>query len=154
MASNPTERHVELGYDVAKMTFNATDGAFTEELWDFVLYSLLEQVPKIQEAFYQSHVSGNQSTKDSIRRKFYLETCIMLKKHVDKTLYEMDELIQKIDQYNMDEHELLPMIRRNNLFVSQIFSKAKRNIDLMIQQELMARKAQEKEQEMRKKAEL
>ncbi len=154
MASNPTERHVELGYDVAKMTFNATDGSFTEELWDFVLYSLLEQVPEIQEAFYQSHISGNQSTKDSIRRKFYLETCIMLKKHVDKTLNEMNELIQKIDQYDMDEHEFLPMIRKNNVFVSQIFSKAKRNIDQMIQQELLARKAYEKEREMRQKTEL
>ena len=154
MASNPTERHVELGYDVAKMTFNAADGSFTEELWDFVLYSLLEQVPEIQEAFYQSHISGNQSTKNAIRRQFYLETCIMLKKHVDKTLNEMNELIKKIDQYDMDEHELLPMIRRNNVFVSQIFSKAKGSIDQMIQQELLARKAQEKERERRQKTEL
>ena len=154
MASKPTERHVELGYDVAKMTFSVSDGSFSEQLWDFVLYSLLEQVPDIQEAFYQAHISENESTKDSIRRKFYLETCIMLKKHVDKTLGELNELIQKIDQYNMDEHELLPMIRRNNVFVAQIFSKAKHNVDQMIQQELMARKEQKQEQQARQKTEL
>lgn len=154
MASNPTERHVKLGYDVAKMTFSVIDGSFTEELWDFVLYSLLEQVPDIQEAFYQAHVSENHDVKNSIRRKFYLETCIMLKKHVDKTLVELKELIEKIDQQDMNDHELLPMIRRNNVFVSQIFSKAKYNVDQMIQQELMARKEQEKEQEMRQKTEL
>ncbi len=154
MASNPTERHVELGYDVAKMTFNTTDGSFTEELWDFVLYSLLEQVPEIQEAFYQAHVSENHGMKNSIRRKFYLETCIMLKKHVDKNIAELKELIEKIDQHNMNDHELLPMIRRNNVFVSQIFSKVKFNVDQMIQQELIARKAQEKEQQARRKTEL
>lgn len=154
MASKPTERHVDLGYDVAKMTFNTKDGSFSEELWDFVLYSLLEQVPQIQEAFYQAHVSGNQNTKDSIRRKFYLETCIMLKKHVDKTLLEMNELNQKIDGYDMEEHELLPLIRRNNVFVAQVFSKVKHNVDQMIQQELMARKAQEKEEQTQQKTEL
>jgi len=154
LSANPSKRHVDMGYDVSKMTFSTTDGSFTEEVWDFVLYSLLEQVPDIQEAYYEAHVSRNQNTKDSIRRKFYIETCIMLKKHVDKTLLEMNDLIKKIDQYDMNEHELLPMIRRSNVFVSQTFSKVKHNVDQMIQQELIARKAQEKEQQTQQSSEL
>eukprot|EP00536_Pseudo-nitzschia_multiseries_P004679 jgi/Psemu1/302744/fgenesh1_kg.79_\ len=147
LSSKPTKRHVDMGYDVTKMTFNTTDGSFTEQVWDFVLYSLLEQVPEIQEAYYDAHVSGNQDRKNSIRRKFYLETCIMLKKHVDKTLLEMTDLIKKIDQYDVNEHELLPLIRRNNVFVAETFSKVKYNVDYMIQEELMARKAHEQEEQ-------
>jgi len=154
LAAKPTKRHVKMGYDVSKMTFNTTDGSFTEEVWDFVLFSLLEQVPSIQEAYYQAHVSGNKEMKDSMRRKFYMETCIMLKKHVDKTLLEMEELIQKIDQYDAKEHELLPLIRRNNVFVAETFLKVKHNVDDMIQQELTARKAAQKEQEAQQSVEL
>ncbi|VEU36590.1 unnamed protein product [Pseudo-nitzschia multistriata] len=154
LSAKPSKRHVDMGYDVSKMTFNVTDGSFTEEVWDFVLYSLLEQVPTIQDAYYEAHISGNQDGKDSIRRKYYLETCIMLKKHVDNTLLEMEDLIKKIDEHNMDEHEILPMIRRNNVFVARVFSKVKYNVDNMIQEELMARKAEEKEQQRSKGTEL
>lgn len=153
-AVKPSKRHVEMGYEVSRMTFNTTDGSFTEEVWDFVLFCLLEQVPDIQDAYYNAHVSGNQNMKDSIRRKFYMETCIMLKKHVDKTLIELNELIKKIDRYDMIEHELLPMIRRNNFLVAQTFSKVKHNVDQMIQQELMARKEQANEDQIRQSSEL
>ena len=153
-AAKPSKRHVDMGYAVSKMTFNTKDGSFTEEVWDFVLFSLLEQVPDIQDAFYDAHMSGNQNMKDSIRRKFYMETCIMLKKHVDKTLNEMNELIKKIDQHDMNEHELLPMIRRNNFLVAQTFSKVKHNVDQMIQQELLARKTQENEKQIQENSEL
>mmetsp|Transcript_5216 Transcript_5216/g.15184 ORF Transcript_5216/g.15184 Transcript_5216/m.15184 type:complete len:480 (-) Transcript_5216:2248-3687(-) len=150
LSAKPTKRHVDMGYNVEKMTFNTTDGSFTEEVWDFVLYSLLEQVPEIQEAYYDAHVSGNEDRKNSIRRKFYLETCIMLKKHVDKTLLEMENLINKVDQYDINDHDLLPMIRRNNIFVAETFSKVKYNVDHMIQEEMVARKAHEKQQQQQK----
>ena len=143
LSKNPSKRHVEMGYDVSAMTFDTTDGSFTEEVWDFLLFSLLEQVPELQEVYYKAHISGDKSTKDSLRRKFYLETCIMLKKHVDKTLLEMKKLIDKVDQQDMSKHELLPMIRKNNVFVAQTFSKVKYRVDRMIQDELSARKAQE-----------
>ena len=67
----------------------------------------------------------------------------MLKKHVDKTLLEMKKLIDKVDQQDMSKHELLPMVRKNNVFVAQTFSKVKSRVDRMIQDELSARKAQE-----------
>jgi hypothetical protein len=145
LSKNPSTRHVEIGYDVSAMTFNTTDGSFTEEVWDFLLFSLLEQVPELQELYYKAHISGDKSAKDSLRRKFYLETCIMLKKHVDKTLLEMDKLIDKVDQQDLSKHELLPMIRKNNVFVAQTFSKVKYRVDRMIQDELSARKAQEQQ---------
>jgi hypothetical protein len=145
LSKNPSTRHVEIGYDVSAMTFNTTDGSFTEEVWDFLLFSLLEQVPELQELYHKSHISGDKSAKDSLRRKFYLETCIMLKKHVDKTLLEMDKLIDKVDQQDLSKHELLPMIRKNNVFVAQTFSKVKYRVDRMIQDELSARKAQEQQ---------
>jgi len=145
LSANPSKRHVEMGYDVSKMTFNATDGSFTEEVWDFLLFSLLEQVPELQEIYYNAHISGDTNRKDSLRKKFYLETCIMLKKHVDRTLLEMEKLIFKIDQQDLSKHEVLPLIRKNNLFVAQTFSKVKCGVDRMIQDELSARKAQEQQ---------
>jgi len=153
LSTKPTQKHVDMGYDVAKMTFSTIDGSFTEQVWDFVLYSLLEQVPEIQAAYYDAHVNKNQPQKDAIRRKYYLETCIMLKKHVDKMLAEVNELIAKVDSHDDQEHPHLPMIRKSNVFVAQTFAKAKRNVDQMIQQELIARKEQQQQQQQEQEQE-
>lgn len=143
VVSNPSQRHVDIGYDLSKMVFNTTDGAISEEAWDILLFSLLEQVPSIQEAFYQAHKNEDFATKDTIRRRFYLETCIMLKKHVDSALIEMQALLQKIDGHDISRHRLLPMIRRSNELVARTFSKAKGRIDQMIKEEMAQRKALE-----------
>ena len=148
IASHPSDRHVDMGYDLSKMVFNTADGAIAEENWDVLLFSMLEQVPAIQEAFYQAVVNRDQNTKDAIRKKFYLENCIMMKKHVDATLREMDALIQKIDgQPNAHEHYRLPMIRRSNVFVARTFAKVKSRVDQMIKEEMAKRKSLELEQQ-------
>jgi hypothetical protein len=145
IASDPSKRHVDMGYDLSKMVFNTTDGAIAEEVWDVMLFCMLEQVPEIQEVFYQAHVTGDHKTKAAIRRKFLLENCIMMKKHVDGTLQEMEALLQKIDQQDISNHDLLPMIRQCNVFVARTFSKVKSRVDQMIQAELAQRKTLELE---------
>ena len=130
-----------MGYDVEKMTFSTEDGEIAEACFDVLLFSLLEQVPDIQEVFYRAHISGDTNKKESLRRKFYLETCIMLKTHVNKTLLEMEKLRIKIDQHDPKKHKLLPLIRENNAFVVKTFSKVRHRVDRMIKEELSARKS-------------
>jgi len=147
LVSKPSKKHVDMGYDTDKMAINTTDGTLSEENWDVTLFSILEQVPPIQEAFHKAHVANDDVTKKAIRKQFYMETCIMLKKHIDKTLMEMDALLQKIDEQDITQHPLLPMIRRSNTFVAQTFFKAKKRIDGMIKEEMAERKITEAKQE-------
>ena len=140
IVDKPSQKHVDLGYDTTKMVISTKDGTLSQENWDVLLYSILEQIPDVQQTFYQAHIDKNQIIKDSIQKQYYLETCIILKKHIDQTLKEMKELLQKIDQQDMSQHQLLPMIRDSNIFVYQSFSKAKNRIDLMIQNEMKLRK--------------
>jgi hypothetical protein len=146
LASKPSQRHVDIGYDTSKMVFRTNDGAIAQEVWDVMLFSMLDQVPQVQEAFYQAHMKGNFATKTAIHRHFFLETSTLLKNHVDRTLKELQALLDKIDEQEISKHERLPMIRRHNKFVQQTFSKVKANLDQMIQAEAERRKHFQKEQ--------
>ena len=137
--ADPTQRHVDLGYDLDKMVFRTQDGAIATAVWDVVLYSILTQVPDIQEAFYQAHMKGDIPTKTAIHDRFLLETCITLRKHVDGTVNEMKELHDKIMSHDESKHPRLSLIRKNNAFVQRTFEKVKSRIDEMIQSEMVRR---------------
>jgi hypothetical protein len=141
LASKPTKRHVDIGYDTAKMVFSTKDGTIANAVWDVILFSILEQVPEVQEAFYQAHVKGDHVTKDAIHHQFCLETCIVLKKHVDNTRRELETLLRNIDELDSLEHSRLPMIRKHNAFVHQTFSKVKVRLDQLAKAEFKKRKA-------------
>eukprot|EP00980_Cylindrotheca_fusiformis_P006899 scaffold1442_cov128-Cylindrotheca_fusiformis.AAC.20 len=140
LVSDPSQRHVDMGYDTDKMLFDTRDGTISEEVFDVTLYSILEQIPEIQEIFYQAHRGGNNETKAGLRRQYHLETCIMIKKHIDFTLKILDELLEKITTLDQSKHPRLDAIYRHNIFFHNTFWKAQQQINSMIQEEMESRK--------------
>lgn len=139
----PSKRHQQMGYDLDAMVFRTQDGAIANAVWDVLLYTILEQKPQLQEQFYQAHKRGDQDTKQRMHQKFHLESCLTLKTHVDRTLTEMDEILNKMDEVEEDERHLRPrysLIRTNNEFVRGVFAMVKQRVDGMIQAEVLGRR--------------
>ena len=84
--------------------FCTEDGAISTPVWDIILYSILEQVPDLQETFYQAYMKNDDSTKAMLHQKFHLESSLILRKHAAATLQEMIELLEKINQHDETEH--------------------------------------------------
>ena len=145
LVEKPSKLHVDMGYDNAKMTVSTADGSISEENWDVVLYSILEQVPELQKAFHHAHTTGNMDRKRSIQNQFALETAIMMKRHFDRTVQDLTALIEKIDDIVQNggedgEHPRLPMIRLHNAFIRDTFIKAQGQLKMFLMEETARRK--------------
>jgi hypothetical protein len=140
LVHDPSDRHVQMGYDTSKMVFSTTDGSIADEVWDVILFSILEQAPALQNAFYQAHVDGTNEVKATMHQKFRLESAIVLKKHVDGTLQELGKLLHSMDGLDFDKHARLPMIQKHNQFVHQVFSYTKTQLDEQIKAEVLKRR--------------
>jgi hypothetical protein len=147
MALRPSQELLDIGYDFSRMVFYVEDGAIAEEVWDVVLYSLLEDLPDVRQAFYDAHRKGDRDTKVAIHGQFFLQTCNALLAHVDGTLMELEELSQQIEKEGTSKHARLPMIRDHNEFVRETFLKVKARLDQMVQAETERRKSMEQQQE-------
>jgi hypothetical protein len=140
IASDPTDKLVELGYDTNKMVFRTQDGAISNAVWDVVMYLILTQVPQLQEAFYQAHVDGDKQRKATMHAQFQLETSMFLRNHVQKCLQEIDAALEKIKSEDESEHPRLGLIRQHTEFMQRTFQKVQRNLDLTIQSEMEQRR--------------
>jgi hypothetical protein len=140
LVSDPSQRHVDMGYDTDKMLFDTRDGGISEQVFDVTLYSILEQIPEIQEKLYQAHTEGDKDTKAALHRQYHLETSIMIKKHVDSTLKVLEELLQKITTLDQSGHPRLETIYRHNLFFQNTFWKVQQQINSMIREEMESRR--------------
>ena len=129
LVSNPSQSHIDLGYDTAKMVFSTLDGSIAREVFDVTLFSILEQVPEVQKRFYDAATSDDVTTYKMIKQQFLLETCIVLMKHVDGRLEELSHLLNSIDAKQIDKHKHLSLIRKHNAFLFSVFSKAKARLD-------------------------
>lgn len=129
--SNPSQELMEIGYDPSKMLFSTGDGSISEEVWDVMLYSRLEQkrLEGDRRAFYQAHVSGDEETKAAIHRKYLKETCGALRRHVDHILAEVAELIVKTNAFDSSKHPRLPLIKKHNDMVTETFHKVRGNLE-------------------------
>eukprot|EP00978_Attheya_sp_CCMP212_P032622 scaffold128309_cov49-Attheya_sp.AAC.2 len=114
VASEASERLEEMGYNPIKMVFRTQDGAISNAAWDVMLYSILEQVPQVQEVFYRAHMEGDTT--------------------------EVDELLAQIAEENEAAHPRLALIRQHNAFLRRTFQKVKHNLDGRIQSELEHRR--------------
>lgn len=141
LSSNPIQRHVDMGYDTDKMLFDTRDGSIANEVFDFTLYSILEQIPETQEIFYQAHMEKDTETKTILHKKYHLETCIVIKNHVDSTLEVLKELIDRILTLDKKNHPRLETIYRHNLFFYHTFWKVQQRLNEMIRTEMEARKS-------------
>jgi hypothetical protein len=140
IASNPSDKLVELGYDTKKMVFRTQDGAISNAVWDVVLYLILTQVPELQEAFYEAHVDGDKHFKATMHAQFQLEASMFLKSHVQKCLQEIDTALEKIKIENESEHSRLGLIRQHTEFMHRTFQKVQQNLDQTIQSEMERRR--------------
>lgn len=141
IASDPSDKLVELGYDTNKMVFRTQDGAISNAVWDIVLYLILTQVPQLQEAFYQAHVNGDKQRKAALHAQFQLEASMFLRNHVQKCLQETDAAMEKINTENESEHPRLGLIRQHTEFMQRTFQKVLQNLDLTIQSEMEQRRS-------------
>lgn len=140
LVTDPSQRHVDMGYDVNKMLFDTRDGSISEEVFDVTLYSILEQIPEMQEQLYQAHTKGDKETKAALLRQYHLETCIMIKRHIDATMKVLEEVLHKTTTLDPAEHPRLESIYRHNVFFHSTFWKAQKQINSMIQEEMKMRK--------------
>ena len=125
MIDNPTQQLIDLGYDHSRMLFYKDTGGVSEEVWDVLLYQLLEGMPDQQQAFYQAHMNGDVNTKQSFHQQYYPQTAAALMNHIDTFLAELDVLCQKATERmrgkRARKHPRLPLILRHNEFVRQTF---------------------------------
>jgi hypothetical protein len=155
--TKPSKEMIELGCtDRSKMVYRTQDGAISNTVWDSVLYSLLEQqvagnaqVEAIREEFYQAHVNGDEATKAAIRERYILESSLTLRNHVDRTLTEFNELVDKVDaiieasgdkDMVSKEYPRLEKIHKHNKFVQDVFQKVQQRLEGMIQAETTRRR--------------
>lgn len=130
--SNPSKEMLDMGYDTSKMLFDTATGAIRQEVWDVVLYSLLEGKRELQRdkrAFYEAHMSGDESTKATLHQKYLVQTCTALRLHIDNILAEVEALMARTKTFDSSKHPRLPLIRKHNSLVASTFLKARENVE-------------------------
>jgi len=154
--TSPSKVMIELGCaDRTKMLYRTEDGAIADTVWNTVLYSLLEQqignpeAEAARKALYQAHLDCDATTTSEIREKYLLEASLTLRNHVERTLKDLDELVDKVDgmiEASGDvtlvekEYPHLLMIHRHNCFLQGVFQKVKDRLDGMIQTDMTRRR--------------
>ena len=112
-----------MGYDHSKMLFYKETGDVSEEVWDVLLYQILEADPAVQQQLYNAHMNGDYATKQAIHDQYFQQTCIALQNHVDGFLVDLEKLQNKGIGKDVHEHPRLPLIMEHNEFVKEIFLK-------------------------------
>ena len=128
MIPNPSPELINIGYDHSKMLFYKDTGDVSQEVWDVLLYQILEQDPSQQEAFYNAHIIGDYETKQAYHDQYSGETFAALMNHVDVFLEELDVLTEQMMGRDLSVYPRLPLIREHNDFVREIFLNVKANL--------------------------
>ena len=123
------------------MVFYVEDGAIAEEVWDVILYTLLENRPEERKRFYHAHMTQDRQTKVMMQSQYLSETISALLLHVEKTVVELTELAEKMQAEGPNGHSNLAMIWYHNEFVKDTFFKVKTRLDRMLANETARRDA-------------
>mmetsp|Transcript_33214 Transcript_33214/g.48718 ORF Transcript_33214/g.48718 Transcript_33214/m.48718 type:complete len:466 (+) Transcript_33214:123-1520(+) len=126
LISAPSAKLKEIGYDPSKMLFYTEDGGVSQEVWDAVLFSTLERTPgaaDAKNAFYEAYMNEDYETKMAIHQHFQGETVNTLLEHVNKILKEVQDLTDKMYQFNSERHPRLPLLLRHHALVTSTFIK-------------------------------
>lgn len=132
MDIEPNTELRNLGFDFSRMLFYKDTGDASEEVWDVLLYRILDSNRDVQKAFYEAHMTGDVDTKNAIHQQYFLETSKALKNHVDSFLDQLDELSAKALTKDINEHPRIPLILRHNDFVRETFLTVKDRVDPMV----------------------
>lgn len=126
----------DLGFAYDRMVFEVQNGEIMPEVWDVMLYLVLGNNNDIdtQQQFYQACINGDENTKSQIHQQYLPQTCYALRQHVKEVLEEIADCESNMDEGGVGlTHLHVPVIRRHNDFVRQVFTKVKYNLDRMIQ---------------------
>jgi len=122
LIKKPSQRLKDMGYDHSRMLFYSDTGQVSQEVWDVLLYRLLESTdPNTQEQLYQAHMNGDHNTKQAIHQQYYPQTLQALQNHVGNFLNDLDRLESKVIGTDVAQHPRLPKIMEHNNFVKQTF---------------------------------
>jgi hypothetical protein len=106
--------------DVEKMVFRTADGDVPKQVWDAVLYALLE--PR--------HPPGQPPAfTDAQHKKYRKYTVDVLQTHIDKQLQELNALREKIKTVEAlgtasKNTKNMSLVRQHNEFLTDVFVKA------------------------------
>lgn len=128
MIPHPTPQLVDMGYDESKMLFYKDTGDVSQEVWDVLLYEILENNPGDQQAFYDAHMRGDDETKGSFHEHYSSETSAALRDHIDTFLQQLDILSGKAAGRDLSVHPRIPLILRHNEFVKNTFLAVRANL--------------------------
>jgi len=127
-----------IGLDFSRMLFYKDTGEITEEVWDVILYTILEDIEdddrQTQRAFYQACMNGDVDTKNAIHQQYFHMTSRVIQIHVNSFIEELDQLTEKASKMDINKHPRVPLILEHNQFVKQTFLRVKGNIDAMVSQ--------------------
>lgn len=129
MNIKPNKELLDLGLDFSRMLFYKDTGDVSEEVWDVLLYKILDSNRDVQQAFYEAHMRGDSETKNAIHQQYYSETFSALKNHVDTFLQQLDELSAKALTKDPNEHPRIPVILKHNEFVKSTFLMVKARLE-------------------------
>ena len=123
MINKPSQELVNMGYDHSKMLFYKETGEVSEEVWDVLLYQILESDPAAQQQLYYAHMNGDYATKQAMHEQYYPQTHTALQNHVDSFLLDLEKLQSKGIGKDVSQHPRLPLIMQHNEFVKETFLK-------------------------------
>eukprot|EP00578_Thalassiosira_sp_NH16_P030612 CAMPEP_0181076628 /NCGR_PEP_ID=MMETSP1071-20121207/521_1 /TAXON_ID=35127 /ORGANISM="Thalassiosira sp., Strain NH16" /LENGTH=450 /DNA_ID=CAMNT_0023157823 /DNA_START=66 /DNA_END=1418 /DNA_ORIENTATION=+ len=125
LPSHISQEMKSLGYAHNRMLFYKDTGDVSEEVWDILLYMALgETDPSTQQQFYQAHMDGDYTTKQSIHEQCYYLTVTKLGDHIDTFLDDLNALERKGEyggKVAAEDHPRLPLLLRHNEFVKNTF---------------------------------
>jgi SET domain len=127
MVESPPQPLVDMGYDHSRLLFYKDSGEVSPEVWDVLLYQIVDSIPETQLALYQAHVNGDYQTKQLIHQQYFQETSTALLQHIDGFLQQLENLSQKAKGKNLVDHPRLPIILQHNEFVKKTLLAVRRN---------------------------
>ena len=128
MIPKPSQKLIDMGYDYSRMLFFKDTGNVSEEVWDVLLYQLLESEPSVQEQFYNAHMSGDYGTKQEIHNAYFQMSSVALQNHVDTFLRDLEKLKARGNGIDINEHPRFPIIMLHNEYVKDTFLKVREQL--------------------------
>ena len=131
-----TQELRNIGLDHSRMLFYKDTGEITAEVWDVILYTVLEDIEdddrQTQRAFYQAYMNGDEGTKNAIHQQYFPMTSRVIQIHVNSFIEQLDQLLDEAARKDINEHPRIPLIIEHNEFVKKTFMNVKANIDSMV----------------------
>jgi len=121
MIPRPSQKLKDMGYSHSRMLFFKDTGEVSEEVWDVLLFQILQSDPNAQEQFYRAHMTGDYQGKQTFHEHYSSQTSMALQKHVNTFLKELEILQSKGDGLDILEHPRFPLIMQHNEYVKQTF---------------------------------